>query len=370
MSVASPTRDGHGRERVLRLAPELRRCAGYCVAGWFVVTGVMIALSSTELLPRAKSWPEVAFMMSPFFLGPAVLAWRYGLRVDDRGVWRRWVFRWDLWPWEAFAGGNIRQGATRYGWVYPDKPWYARELSFGYLGDADCDWLTERVRQVWTPPVIERSDGIQLRFRRGLRRWHMELSAGGIALWLTKGDQLHCYRWSHVVRVRVTRLAHGRRDFTKLELEFPEGVPAVTLRGRPDGERCNWGGQDAEVVLDYLQRYVGVDRIQVTAETGAPQTSDEADRRLRDLDRITRELRQIGWVMYALLLPLVFLPFFGRSGALFRDGYGWLVAGPHLLLLGLLGIAIRKLLSEKRHLCGQQRTEIESWIAGHREHSP
>lgn len=346
----------HVPVREFRLAPQLRRCAAYWAAGWFLLTGLIVALYLAGDVPGVRG----PLYLSPMFFGPAVLAWRYRIRVDGRGVWRRRLFGWDLWAWDAFAAGTVREGVTPYSWLNSNKPWYWRKLSFAILADADRDWLMERVRQVWTPPAVPLPEEIKIRIP-GFPWRHIDLSPRGIVLWQEKDEQTRHYRWSDVVRVGVTRFAHWRRDFTRLELELPAGEPGAMLRGRPDGNRCNWDGSDAEVVLAYLRQYAA-DRFQVTAETGAPQTRDEADRRLRDLERKFRELRQVEWFLYAgLLVCGVLLLCMGR-GAAGWDGYQWFAAGLFYFLEGLNGLALWMLVSRQRRRYEERRAEIASQI--------
>src|SRR5439155_19647084 len=89
--------------RTLRLAPEYRRSGVYLVVGYVLLAGTSIALYHAGL---GRGRGDTLFslgVLTLVLLGPALLAFRYRLRVDARGIWRRHVLAWDLWPWDAFA---------------------------------------------------------------------------------------------------------------------------------------------------------------------------------------------------------------------------------------------------------------------------
>jgi hypothetical protein len=341
---------------VFRLSPSLRRSAAYWGSGWFLVTGLVVALYLAGHVPGVSG----ALSLAPLFFGPAVLAWSYRVRVDDRGIWRRRFFGRDLWAWEAFATGAVREGAVPYGWVHSGKPWYRRKLNFQHLADADRDWLMDRVRQVWVPPVPRLPEQVTIRFPAGISRF-LELSPRGIVVWQERDDHARHYRWSDVGQLRVTRFAHWRRDFTALDVELPEGEPVERLRGRPDHERNNWEGADPEVVLAYFLQHVPRERTRFTALTGPPRTQDEADRRLLDLERSYREARAVGLFVCGLMLFLCFLLLFQGPGALHWDGYQWLAAGLFALALGLFAVPFLLIVFAARRLRARRRQEITSW---------
>jgi hypothetical protein len=355
------------------------------------------------------SFGEAAiFVLFPgFLLFPlAVLSFSLpAFRVDERGVWQRWYWRWDLWPWEAFAGGLIRHTSACYGWEYPDKPWYSRTMDFSILNDADRDCLLERVLQVWKPPPVEVPEEIKLR-SHGLPNMYLRVSPRGVVFAEEKGDPPRLYRWSEILRapmkldrylefsprgivfsrvtdgeprryawsdvvqVRVRRFAHWRQDCSGLELEFPAGEPTAFLGKCPGRSRCNWTGADARVVLAYLRRYVGEERVQFTASTGPPRTPDEADRRVRDLDRSDREYRKGTRTVYAVFVCFGCLLLFARGGVSRWDAYEWFTAGFVFLGVGLIAAAIGKSLSAARRHVRRKRSELTNWLASYRGESP
>jgi hypothetical protein len=365
MPITIPSPVEQDPNRVFRLAPEYRRCGVYLVLGWLLVGGLMLGLHFSE--DPIRSWSDlctVLTVLSALFLGSAVTLLRYGLRVDERGIWRRHLFRWDLWPWEAFTTGAVRTGRGPDTWVYPDKPWYSRHLHLGSLAKADCNTLMEQIRQVWKPTEVVLPDEMKIRYGLGK---HLELSPRGILIAEVKGDRPRSYTWSDVVQLRVTRFDHWRRDFWKLDLELPTGEEVLRLRRRSDAEGRYWTGPDAEVVLAYLLQYIGSDRIQVTALRGAPRNRDEAERRLRDLDRSYRDAQRGSRISYASLLILYLLVLFKGQGAFAWNRFQWFAAGGLFLVLGLLGVSIWMGLAQARRRGQIQRAELTNWIARNQE---
>jgi hypothetical protein len=372
MHITTPTSEVQSPGRVFRLAPEYRRCGVYLALFCLLSTGLLVALKFTDLTPR--TWTEVAVgdltMLVAPLLGFAALSWRYALRVDDQGIWRRCLFRWDLWPWSAFVTGAVRAGTSKDNWVYPAKPWHSRYLLLEFLAEAHRNALAERIRQVWRPAALSLPEEIDVRYGMGnrlaLSRWGMRFRRRG-------SDQERFYRWYEVVQMRVTRVDHTRRGFRTLELELPR--PAVPIRLGDQRGRRNWRGADAEVILAYLQRYVPADRIQLTALTGPPQTPGEAERRLEDLDRADRDLQKVRRVVVVLLLALCSLMAFSiltssHGNPLTWDWYRWLPVGAFVLILALLGILCWGVFADGRRRVRALRSELTTWAAGHSGQAP
>ena len=231
------------------------------------------------------SWLPVlpALALTGFiFLGIAVLLWPYRVGVDDRGIWQRHFFRWDLWSREAFASGAVRAGHRPDSWVYPEKPWYSRRLSLNVLAKSERGPLLEWIRQVWRPST--RQLPAEIKISLPLRE-RLELSGHGILVADDLKGQTRHHPWADVVQVRIERFEHWRWDFCRLEIQFAAATEPVILSHGRRQERRIWDGPDADVVLAFLQQYVDGDRFEVTALAGPPRTHDEADRRLRDMDR-------------------------------------------------------------------------------------
>jgi hypothetical protein len=369
MHLTTPTSEAQGPGRVFRLAPEYRRCGAYLVLFCLLLAALEVGLKLVGLTPL--TWGQLVAnpltVMAVALVGVPVLTWRYALRADDRGVWRRRFFRWDLWPWEAFATGAVRAGTSKDSWVDPARPWHSRYLLLEFLAEADRAAVAERVRQVWTPAALPLPEEVEVRYGLGDR---LALSRRGIVFRRRGSDQDRFYRWYEVVQVRVTRVDHTRRDFRTLELVLPREASPVRLRFQQFSR--SWQGPDAEVVLAFLQQHVPAERVQVTALSGPPRDRAEADRRLADLDRADRQLRKGRWVVAALLLAYCLLQMTriltsARRGPLAWDWFEWLSMGLLFFIFALLGLAVWMGRAERRRRLRALRSELTGWAAGHRK---
>src|SRR5262249_30865309 len=157
---------------------EYRRCGIYLFVGYLLIAGTVIGL---EQLGLKHGWDQLIIFLAIFaipMLGGALFLCRQLLRVDNRGIWRRRFFRWDLWPWEAFTAGQIHQGTYKDSFVFLSKPWWNRYLFLEFLQEEDREHLAHRIRSVWTPPPLPVLS-TELTIRWGLRRW-AHLSEKGI----------------------------------------------------------------------------------------------------------------------------------------------------------------------------------------------
>jgi hypothetical protein len=368
MGIIPSHGEGERRRQVLRLAPEYRRCGLYLLLFWILLPGLLVGLKLADhIVPR--SWADacmaLALLVVPH-LGIAVLTWRQGWKVDDRGIWQRHLFRWDLWPWDAFAAGAVRMGASKVSWVFPAKPWNSRYLYLEFLAEHDRNALADRILQVWKPPAVRLPHKIQIRYSLGK---HLELSRQGIVLRQGRSDPNILYSWSEVLQVRVRRFDHLRRDyFDTLELELAGDTKPVRLTRQ--GDHRNWHGPDPEVVLAFLRQYVPDDLVQVTARTGPPQSPDEADRRLADLDRTGCEQQKAGratcGVLLAAYLVLAVTLLTTRGNPLAWDWLRWAAFGALVLVFALLGIALWMAHAARRRQLRAQRSELIGWIAAGR----
>jgi hypothetical protein len=354
----------------LRPARELQRCAAYFVWLWFILSGIFLCGIVVANRHDDQRWPLVflglAVMALPS-LGPAAVLWPYRVGVDERGIWLRRFFRWDLWPREAFAGGAVRAGLTSESWVYPAKPWHGRRLSLKVLAESERGPLMKWIRQAWRPPTEQLPPEIKITYFRR----HLELSGGGIVVSDEREGQTWRYPWTDVVLVRIKRYEHWRWDFCRLELQLANATQPEILSQSYKGNGRLWDGPDAEVVLACVQQYVDSARFEVTALAGPPRTQDEADRRLQDVDHSYRDGRKANRFILGMSW-ICFVVFFARAprGPLSWDEYQWLVFGLIAFLFGLYNIAHWMMASEDRRKWKSQRSELTNWHAGQRSAAP
>ena len=272
-----------------RLAPEYRRCGVYVAVGYLVVAAAVVGSKLSGIDNRP--WSSTIALLATFGAGSlfvVALIFRYRLRIDHHGVWRRRFIRWDLWPWEAFEQGKVRCGKLGDQLTYPEKSWYWRTISSSVLGEENrfaYETIVGRYRVPPPPPVVPEA----LTLKNPLYGT-LELSAAGVRR-IGRGESGDkVIPWREIVKADVVRYSHDRPDFTTLDLHLPDRPKPVRLIRR-DGA-MNWSGADAEVVSLFLQRHLDDGRFQVTALRGPPTDVAETDRRLARLDTVEQQLRK------------------------------------------------------------------------------
>jgi hypothetical protein len=268
-----------GRAQFFRLAPEYRRCAGY------VLVGLLLAAVLEWWINQAvfnQAWRDLGTLV--ILLPIAIwqlMVFRWRLRVDDSGISRRRLFGWDLWPWEAFETGLIHKGNYVFTYKWPDKPWWQRTLSFGFLEETERESLWKASQQFWkAPPPPELPPELSLRysFRKEAR-----FSPEGI--WAGRRGKSRYYPWTAVQELRIDRLDHDRRDFRRLEIVLPDQTIRLWVTVQYGQASCSWSGAAAEVISGMLQSYVSPERTLISALSGPPKSLDEVNHRLDEFNR-------------------------------------------------------------------------------------
>jgi hypothetical protein len=144
MSTLSKEKLARTEPLFFRMAPEFRRCGIYLCVGYLLLAGTIIVLTRLELGAGWDHCAVTAAILGVPMLGGALLIFCQLLRVDDRGIWRRRLFFWDLWPWEAFTAGKVRQDFRKDSFVFPSNPWWNRNLTLELLQADDRAYLANR----------------------------------------------------------------------------------------------------------------------------------------------------------------------------------------------------------------------------------
>jgi hypothetical protein len=347
----------------LRIKAEYRRVAVYFLIGYVLLVG---AITGLNLAGLGGGWDRAIFgvpVLGVLMLALPILIFRQRLRIDDAGVWRRRLFRWDLWPWEAFASGKVEPGTYCDSFVFSGKPWWHRYLFLEFLEKGERQAVGRLLRDLLTPALIEVPESLKLNY--GFRKW-LVLSSGGIRYGWNKQSARNLHLWDEVRQVRVKRLDHSRRDFHHLELDLGESAPPTILRifkGSP-----TWKGADADVILALLERHVDPQRFEFTALTGPPRDAEECKRRLREIERGEQQLRRVRlWTVPVVAIAEVgfvaYLLIFGKQPANPLQWHWTLffVFGSCLTLFTLLALAVWMSPTERLARLKKQREELEAW---------
>jgi hypothetical protein len=360
----------------LRLAPEYRRCGVYVAVGYLVIAAVVVGLNLAEV--NKTPWANLIAVLAVLAAAPGLLvalAFRYRIRVDEHGVWRRRVVRWDLWPWEAFEGRRVRYGRLGDQLTYPEKPWHSRTISASLLGErnrATFETIVRRYHVPPPPPDVPEELTLRLPMRRTI-----ELSPDGVRLVGPREDG-RLVPWQDVVRAEVIRATHDRPDFATLEVHLPARPKPVRLthqKGAP-----TWRGADAEVIALFLRRHLTDGQFQVTARRGPPADVAEADRRLARLEAGVRDLRKANRfirhmvVWSGLLLAVVMFDPWNRPNPVNWWRADWvdaaLVAGATAAFIGFHGVLFFGAAHFQARDLRRQRDEVVRWRADQVESAP
>jgi hypothetical protein len=287
------------RFRLYRMAPELRRSAVYVLVALPLLAPVAFWVA---LFAQQRSILEATLICSFLVaLGMGMfLPLRWAVRVDDQGVARRWLIRWDLWSWDDFASGRIEKRHP-FTFVDPLRPWWRRRLRLDYLDGVErmevSDLINGRYR---LPPSPPRRECLQIPY--GFRR-SVRLDWRGVHL-LTRGTP-HEYLWSDVRRVHIVRMDPLRRDFTVLELFLPDHEIELKLLPQQGTTNPSWRGATAEEINDFLLALIPPDRVDIDIHGARPRKAIDVERFIAQAQQNDRCLRVCLGVSLSLLIVVV-----------------------------------------------------------------
>jgi len=352
---------------VFRPAPEWRRIAIYLVLAFLVIIAVRVAMDQAGLIPPQGAADKMAMpvVLTLFTIVPSMVIWRSAIRVDGEGIWRRRLLAWDLWPWEAFSEGKIRDKSSIDSFLYPDKPWYWRHLYLEFLTDQHRKTVHEIICKVRNRPEIALPDEVAISFP--FRR-HARFALAGIQVWRGKQEPGLFIPWGEIGPIVLARVDHDRRDFRQLELRVPAGGGLIRLRfsyGSP-----SWEGAESEVLAAFLQRHVPPQQFHVNALTGAPLDLAEYHRCIAIIDQNEAKLRKGRRLMMWLATLCVGCPFLVVATAngvnpLNWPWFSWVGILILSILLGLQFLTHWALLIHQGRRQKERRGELEAWYESH-----
>jgi hypothetical protein len=365
--------------RVIRMDPQLRRSAGYVAAAIVLFVPLMTAVW-TITPPRADANPLVAAIVLGVFFGllallPAVV-FRWRLRIDQRGIARRRLFRFVLWPWEAFADGRIQRGAIPMSYVWKEQPLGGRVLGFDYVTQDDRDLLRRRCEAALAArsTIDAGQDGAEtlrvstpLSSQDSVIRWPatLEFSASGMSL--TRRGKHQQFDWHDVREVRIIRQRRDRYDFLRLEID----VGDERLRLLEDA-RARWSGGDGAVLERILRKHLPSEKVLDISLTGRPSSQREFEFRLIQFEKSSRERAVLEWVTFGVCLATSLLLLYLLGQCLHRslgqaatlnqilvESLAMTICGDFVLLLPLSLVLFAYLHVASRHK--QQSADLEAW---------
>lgn len=278
--------------REYRLAPELRRCCWYVAIAALAFIPVFYWISSVvqQRAPRETAVGCVLFALAaPVILLP--LRWK--LRIDQHGVSRRLLMRWDLWRWDDVASGRVEK-LLPYTLYDSERPWWRRRLRLEYAASGDIQEISSLINTHYRlpgPPDVPD----QLTISNGLRH-KATFDKRGVQL--TARGTTREYRWSDVDEVHIERMDPLRRDFMRLTITFAD----QELELRHQGTSPCWRGASASEINECLLNHVTADRIVIAITGETPTGRDEIERKLAATRGTARELNTAMKIFVPLLL--------------------------------------------------------------------
>jgi hypothetical protein len=240
------------------------------------------------LLLTLEWWIDFAFFrdLASLIIVLPIVIWQlmifhWRLRVDESGIARRRLFGWDLWPWEAFENGLIHKGNYLFTYKWPDKPWWQRTLSFGFLKDAERESLWKASQRFWKAPLPPDLPP-DLKIRHFFRK-EAQFSPEGI--WAGRMGKPRYYPWSAVQELRIDRLEHDRRDFQNLEMVLPDQTIRLWVTLQHGQANRSWSGAEPEAISGMLESHVPPERTLISALWGPPKSLAEIKHRQEELNR-------------------------------------------------------------------------------------
>lgn len=290
---ASPTKLTLPRE--YGIAPYYRRCCWYAIVGLGVCAIVFccVAVFDPNLGPV-----DVAGGCGGFALiaaGAAVpLRWR--LRLDEDGIARRLIRRWDRWAWADLATGRVLKRHP-HTLCDPQRPWWRRTLRLDYMAPADTQEVVSAINAHYTlPPPPDVPEAVTIKYN--LRR-SVTFDADGIHL--RPGRRVREYTWRELRGIHIVRMDALRRDFTSLLIELPDEEIELTLITHQGGTSPTWRGATAEEFNEFLFHSPAADRIHVTI--GGNPLSKPTHIRF-ELEKAEKSRRDL-LIMVAIFTPLM-----------------------------------------------------------------
>ncbi len=133
-----------------RISSELQRCCWYVVLSTPALAAVLVWVGrfvqgrgAGGMDPRLVLWAALACA--------AASAFNWRLRLDECGIARRRLFRWDLWTWDDLASGRIPKMHV-YVLADPARPWWRRRLNLGCMAADDIQTVLAAINARYRLP--------------------------------------------------------------------------------------------------------------------------------------------------------------------------------------------------------------------------
>jgi hypothetical protein len=352
--------------RTFRARSEFVRCCIYLMVGGWISIGLAYALRQQPWVPSGVAIGISILCLTPLLLFLYVSTYR--IVLDERGIARRRLFWWTLWPWEDLAAGHIRRSDTGYTLIHRQRPWWDRWLVPDLLPSDEIRFLSEVVAETspsqapLTKPVHE------MRLK-----WHvfpqpLLINQAGCQLasqeWLL---------WENIAEFRLQDSLNEGRTHRRLCITMADGTCHSKLL-----REIAWNETTIDPVYNWDLTWIAVLQSVVPVRCwkhfrleGELQSVEEGEYRLQlNTQRIqASRVPEIAAWLWLLLYGIKIAPGLPR---VWNDpflGPGWkiLLTALAVFMLGSMPAVVQVIAWQTRKRLRGTRREIEQQIATFRE---
>jgi hypothetical protein len=278
-----------------RIAPELRRCCYYVLVGVVVVAGTAYWLTCVLQARSLDNFYAICVILAGV-AGAMMLPLRWRLRLDEQGLQRRLLIRWDLWSWDDMASGRLKKTQS-HTLLDPARPWWRRTLSFGYMTQEHVQSVVRAINAYYrlpAPPELPERLTIKYSFRRSAM-----FDGDGVHLRIKGLEKAH--PWRDVQNVFIVRADPVRRDFSSMQIILPDEEIELKLITHQHGTSPSWRGATAEVINEFVHQRVPAEKISVAISGEPIANRAQLERKLKELEKAERSMRILAGILLVLI---------------------------------------------------------------------
>lgn len=230
--------------RTLRIAPELRRCCIYVMAGCVVLAATAHVVASYT----AKPVPIAAFVMYGGCMAGMMWPLCLRLEVDAAGVTKRSLLGSARWSWDEFASGRIKRVPGNRFLSLDRTPWN-NKLRFGNLAIDDRAFLLDQIYRHYQGPEVAPLP-VHLEIKITVRG-KLVMNASGLEI--QRRQDVRRYRWEDVELVHVRKEDKFTDEFRSLFVGLPDDeidLRTVVQYGTTSG---NFRGASGETIYQFIK---------------------------------------------------------------------------------------------------------------------